>query len=99
MLSFPLRFSDVNECEKLKNDVSSVLKETDSCESTKDEESDRCESTISADDKDESGIEQDFEPTGDEPAIKLKPNDYNSEPRIKNECPHNSITENVSTNH
>ncbi|KAM7426617.1 hypothetical protein ABFA07_022117 [Porites harrisoni] len=89
--------SDVNECEKLKNDVSSVLKETDSSEITKDEESDRCESTISADDKDESGIEQDFEPTGDEPAIKLKPNDYNSEPRIKNECPHNSITENVST--
>ncbi|XP_073231808.1 uncharacterized protein [Porites lutea] len=97
LLSFPLRFSDVNECEKLKNDVSSVLKETDSSESTKDEESDRCESTISADDKDESGIEQDFEPTGDEPAIKLKPNDYNNEPRIKNECPDNSITENVST--
>ncbi|KAM7430162.1 hypothetical protein ABFA07_019092 [Porites harrisoni] len=89
--------SDLNESEKLKNDVSSVLKETDSCESTKDEESDRCESTISADDKDESGIEQDFEPTGDEPAIKLKPNDHNNEPRIKNECPDNSLTKNVST--
>ena len=97
LLSFPLRFSDLNESEKLKNDVSSVLKETDSCESTKDEESDRCESTISADDKDESGIEQDFEPTGDEPVIKLKPNDHNNEPRIKNECPDNSLTKNVST--
>ena len=96
-LSAPLRFSDVNECEKLKNEVSNVLEERDSCESTKDEESDRCESTISADDKDESGIEQDFEPTGDEPAIKLKPNDYNNEPGTKNERPDNSLTENVST--
>lgn len=44
------------------------LSDTKDCDSVKDEvsisgESERCESSTSADDKDESGIEQDFEPT------------------------------------
>lgn len=44
-------FSDTKDCESVKDEVSLS------------DESERCESSTSADDKDESGIEQDFDPT------------------------------------
>ena len=48
---FYLCFSDTKDCESIKDEVSIS------------DNSERCESSTSADDKDESGIEQDFEST------------------------------------
>lgn len=53
-------FSDTKDCESVKDEVSLS------------DESERCESSTSADDKDESGIEQDFDPTTVEEGSNLK---------------------------
>ena len=60
--------------------------ETKDCESVKDEvavsdESERCESSTSADDKDESGIEQDFDPTTAEEGSNSKTDESTTELR------------------
>ena len=51
MFYFVYMFSDTKDCDSVKDEVSVS------------DDSERCESSTSADDKDESGIEQDFDPT------------------------------------
>ena len=62
------------------------IRDTKNCESVKDEvsvsdESERCESSTSADDKEESGIEQDFDPTTVEEGCNSKTDESTTELR------------------
>lgn len=62
-------FSDTKDCESVKDELSVS------------DESERCESSTSGDDKDDSGIEQDFDPTTVEEGSKSKTDESTTELR------------------